>query len=113
MPHRTGLSGPPRIHAHGHGPEWIVSVQDDVSRELFARHLGALADALKDHAEVVVNGTTISVPENVEFALRFERMPHGELALMIRAEWIAEGTNGSYGVPAAGLTIGPADGARA
>jgi hypothetical protein len=108
MPHRKGLHGPPR--AHGHGPEWLVSVQDDVTREQFAGHLGALAGALKDHAEVEVNGTTISVPENVEFVLRFERMPHGELALMIRAEWFATGSNGAYSVPAAGLTIGPAGG---
>lgn len=108
MPHhRKGPHGPPHRDRHGHGPEWLISVPDpSMPREQYADHLAALADALKAGAEIEINGTTIAVPATVEFVLRFERTPHGSMALVIRAEWFDDDTTHGRSVPAGGLVIG-------
>jgi hypothetical protein len=96
--------GPHGPH-HGHGPEWIVSVQDDVSREQYAGHLSEIADALAVGNTVEINGTTVKLPDDVEFVLRYERTPHGSYALVIRVEWYADGAGGEHGVPTSSLQI--------
>jgi len=78
---------PPHHHRH-HGPEWIVAVHDDeLSRTEYAAVLAAVADAVRTDGQVDVNGTVIDVPEVVEFDLRYERTPHGALALVVKVEW--------------------------
>jgi hypothetical protein len=96
------LSGPQ------HGPQWFVSVEDDITREEFAGHLEAIGRALGASDEVDINGKVISVPESVEFVLRFERTPHGSLALVMRAEWPENGED-TY-QSSRRLTVGPANG---
>lgn len=96
---------PPR-GPHHHGPQWFVSVEDHITREEFAENLEAIGKALAASSEIDINGKVVSVPKSIEFVLRFERTPHGSLALVMRAEWPENGED-SY-EPSRRLTIGPA-----
>lgn len=93
-------------HPHHPGPEWIVAVHEDaLARSTFAAHLAAVADAAARGPELEVGGTVISIPAELAFDLRYERTPHGSLALVIRAEWHAENGRGNAPLSAQGLVI--------
>jgi hypothetical protein len=113
MSPRPGPSGPPhRPHHHvGHGPEWLVRVDDHVSRAEFVTHVGAIAEALKSTGTIQINGTTLTVPDEVDLVLCYERTPHGSLALVIRAEWFNNPADSGMTVSSAGLTISPSSAA--
>jgi len=97
----------PVPHGGPHRPqhEWIVAVHDDeLPREEYAQHLEAVAQVLSSQSTLEVSGTRITVPDTVAFDLRFERTPHGSLALIVRAEW-SESRQDTVPSPARGLVI--------
>lgn len=91
-----------------HGPEWMYSVEDTIAREAYAGFAKQLGDALSASGSVALSEeVVVNVPDKVKFILRYERTPHGGLALMMRAEWSPDSPGKSETVPAAALVIHP------
>ena len=77
-------------HGPHHGPphhQWFLSIEEQVTREEFAENLWVLGRELAGGPALEINERTVEVPEEVKFILRYERTPHGSLALVIHAEW--------------------------
>lgn len=73
---------------HHHGPQWIVAVHDpNLPREAFAAHLASAGEVLEINTSIEIGGRVIHLPGAVTFDLRYERTPHGSLALLFKAEW--------------------------
>ena len=88
QPHHKPPSHGPYAAPGPHGPEWLVNVHDaSLTREEFARNLIALGEVLVANPVVEVSEIAITVPDVVEFDLRFERTPHNSLVLLVKAEW--------------------------
>ncbi|HML50653.1 MAG TPA: hypothetical protein PKD84_04475 [Propionicimonas sp.] len=97
-------------HPHPHGPEWIISVHDQgVPREDLAQYLSSLGAALAQGGHLTISGQSIDVPAQVGFDLRYERTPHGSLALVVRAEWARDTPGAVASIPLADLRISAAD----
>lgn len=100
-------------HPHHDGPEWIVAAHtQDLSRAEYAAHLRSISDALATGPDLRIDGTTITVPDDLDFELLHEATPHGTFALLVRIEWPKESGVRAAPASARGLAITGADDAR-
>lgn len=73
---------------HGpHGPQWIFNAAGDIERGKFYDQVAAIAGELGEIGSVQLGDTQVEVPTDLVGIVRFERTPHGTLALVFRAEW--------------------------
>lgn len=87
MPHHhIGHHPPHPPHGH-HGPVWIFSADGQIDRASFFDQVAEIAGELSDSGSTHLGETLVEVPERIRGTVRFERTPHGALALVFKAEW--------------------------
>jgi hypothetical protein len=80
-----------------------------VTRQKLAEILSDLADALAATGHIVISGQALHLPGTLLFDLKYERTPHGNLAVDLRAEWPGAGVAQPRIIDSEGLVIAAAD----
>ena len=92
MPHHHHL-GPRLPHHHSRGPhgtdgpEWFFNAVGDVDRVTLFNQIAEIAAELAGSGATKLGTTEIEIPDDVLGTVRFERTPHGTLAIVLKAEW--------------------------
>lgn len=85
-PHHHPL-GPPPPH-NGHHVEVHYNLESAAAPAELARLLRHFADQLEAGATIrLTDDLSVALPEQIALVVRYERTPHGTLALRTGAEW--------------------------
>lgn len=81
-PHHHHPAPPHRHH------DVYFNLEESVARAEFARVLRRFADQVEDDGAVrLTDDLAAALPDGVELKVRYERTPHGTLALRAGVEW--------------------------
>src|SRR5947209_2329137 len=79
--------GPPH-HGPHHHHDVLYNLEERTTAEQYARLLARLAEQLTAESRVTLKGElAVALPGELDLTVRYERTPHGSLALRVCAEW--------------------------